>query len=125
MVEVINKDELEQALKNKETAILIKGDLAKKIGKKKKFKRGAFIIGGIMLVGGLALVPFSGGTSLLGTVSGFEVITATGATISMTTAEVAILAGLGTIGLSTASLAILKGYSFEYQKDGTIRLTKK
>ena len=38
MVTVTTKEELELALKNKEANILIKGDLAKKLHRKKKIK---------------------------------------------------------------------------------------
>lgn len=123
MITVTTKEELEQALMRKEQHIQIKGELAKKIAKKKKIKSVMKIAGGVLFVAGIALVPFTGGTSLA--LNGLTVATGTGTTIALSTAEVAIVAGLGALGLSTASLALLKGYSFEYDKDGSIRLTKK
>ena len=55
MVTVTTKDELEKALKSKEKEILVEGEMANKIIRKKKLKKGALIAGGISVLGGIAL----------------------------------------------------------------------
>ena len=125
MVTVTTKEELELALKNKETNILVKGDLAKVMQKKRKIKKTAIISGAGMMLAGVALIPFTGGASITATVSGFSVATAAGTTIAASTAEVAILSGLAALGLGTICISLLKEYSFEYTPDGGVKLTHK
>ena len=125
MVTVTTKEELELALKNKEANILVKGDLAKAMQKKRKIKKTAIISGAGMILAGVALIPFTGGASITATVSGFSVATAAGTTIAASTAEVAILSGLAALGLGTICISLLKEYSFEYTQDGGVKLTHK
>lgn len=125
MVTVTTKEELKLALKNKETNILVKGDLAKVMQKKRKIKKTAIISGAGMILAGVALIPFTGGASITATVSGFSVATAAGTTIAASTAEVAILSGLAALGLGTICISLLKEYSFEYTPDGGVKLTHK
>ena len=125
MVTVTTKEELENAINKKETSILIKGDLAKVMHKKRKIKKTAKILGAGMILAGVALIPFTGGASITSSAMGFSVATAAGTTITATTAEVAILSGLATLGLSTICISLLKEYSFEYTPDGGVKLTHK
>jgi NCAIR mutase (PurE)-related protein len=125
MVTVTTKEELELALKNKEANILVKGDLAKVMQKKKKIKKAAMFSGAGMILAGVALIPFTGGASITATMSGFSIMTAAGTTIAASTAEVAILSGLAALGLGSICIALLKEYSFEYTPDGGVKLTHK
>lgn len=125
MITVTTKEGLEKALKNEEPTILVKGDLAKVMQKKKKIKKAAIISGAGMILAGVALIPFTGGASITATISGFSVATAAGTTIAASTAEVAILSGLAALGLGAISISLLKEYSFEYTPDGGVKLTHK
>lgn len=125
MVTVTTKEELELALKNKEATILVMGDLAKKMHKKRKIKKSSIITGAGLILAGVALIPFTGGASITATISGFSVATAAGTTIAASTAEVAILSGLAALGLGTICISLLKEYSFEYTPDGGVKLTHK
>lgn len=125
MVTVTTKEELELALKNKEAKILVKGDLAKVMRKKKKINKAAIITGAGIILAGVALIPFTGGASIVPTVMGFTATTVEGGAIALSTAEVAILSGVAALGLGTISLALLKEYSFEYTPDGGVKLTHK
>ena len=125
MVTVTTKEELEKALKNKEAKIVIQGELAnefvKKLEKKKTAKKGV-MIGGICTTAlGLALLPFSFGASS-GIVASGLTVTIGGATVVLTTAEVAIV--MGTLGV-VVSLAILRDYTVEVKSDGTVTMTRK
>lgn len=112
MVTVTTKEELEKALKSKEKEILVEGEIAKKIVRKKKMKKGALIAGGVSVLGGIALLPFTGGASAIAIAQGLTV-----GGVTITTAEAAL--GAGAI-LSVASLALLRNYEIEYEstKDG-------
>ncbi len=111
MVTVTTKDELEIALKNKEKEILVEGEMANKILRKKKLKKGSLIVGGASILGGIALLPFTGGASAIAIAQG---LTIGGITIS--TAEVIIGAG---VVLSTASIALLSKYEIIYESNKT------
>lgn len=125
MVTVTTKEELETALKNKEAKIVIQGEIAnefvKKYEKRKKAKKGA-MIGGIGLTAlGLVLLPFSFGASS-GVVASGLTATIGGATVVMTTAEVAIVMGVLGVGVSTA---LLKNYEVVVGKDYVEMTNKK
>lgn len=124
MTTVTTKEELEQALKNKEASILVKGELAAAMRKKKRRKKTAIFCGAGLVLAGVALIPFTGGASL--TASGIGLtVAAGGTTVAATTAEVAIFAGVAALGLGAVSLALLKNYTFEITKQGHILLTSK
>lgn len=125
MVTVTTKEELENALKNNEATILVTGDLARVMQKKKKIKKAAMISGAGMILAGVALIPFTGGASITATAMGFSVATAEGTTIAASTAELAILSGLAALGLGAIYISLLKEYSFEYTPDGGVKLTHK
>jgi len=122
MVTVTTKEELEKALKSKEKEILVEGEIAKNIVRKKKMKKGALIVGGASVLGGIALLPFTGGASAIAIAQGLTV-----GGVTVTTAEAAI--GAGAI-LSVASLALLKNYEIEFESnkagnDKRVKLTLK
>ena len=80
------------------------------------------MIGGICTTAlGLALLPFSFGASS-GIVASGLTVTIGGATVVLTTAEVAIV--MGTLGV-VVSLAILRDYTVEVKSDGTVTMTRK
>lgn len=124
MVTVTTKEELELALKNKEAYILIKGDLAKLIKKKRKIKKTAMLTSVALLAVGVALIPFTGGSSMLPTM-GFVYTSAAGSVLSISAGEFAMISGILALGLGTVCVALLKEYSFEYTSDGDIKLTHK
>ena len=109
MVTVTTKEELEKALDDKEKEILVEGEMAKKIIRKKRMKRGALITGGASILGGIALLPFTGGGSAIAIAHG---LTAGGITISTT--EIFVGAGLL---LSASSLLLLKNYEVEFESN--------
>ena len=109
MVTITTKEELEKALKNKEEEILIEGEIAKRIVRKKNIKKGAMITGGASIVAGLVLLPFTGGGSAIAIAHG---LTAGGITISTT--EIFVGAGLL---LSASSLLLLKNYEVEFESN--------
>lgn len=118
---VYKKEELEQAKNKGYEKIIIKGELADKLYKVKKITTLskaslALIIGAIGA--GVALSPFSGGTSLL--VPGFTA-TAVGATTGVGAAAIILAASLG-IALI---LAIYRDYEEISYKDGELILRKK
>ena len=120
MVTVTTKDELENALKSKEPEILIKGEMAAKIKRKHKLKRGALIGGIATTAAGIILLPFTGGGSS-GLVAHGLTVTAGTVTVTMTAGELAILLGFAS---TVTSIALLKGYAL--QVDGNIvKLTRK
>ncbi len=123
MVTVTTKEGLKKALQSREKSIILKGEIAKTFIKKKKQKRAALIAGASLILVGLGLVPFTGGTSLAAATSGFTAIMG-GTTITLGVGELAILAGLISLGLGTLALAVIKEYDIKWEKY-SIELTKK
>lgn len=123
------KEELKNALENKEKEILCVGKVAKAIRRKKKVKMAAkiggiatFIGGTAAIVGGIAAAPFTGGVSLTGAVAGASAIAGAGAaltisTITLSTTELAIICGT-----CLASLAIYKHYDVVFNPNGSVSL---
>ena len=122
MVTVYTKEELEQALRAKESHIRIKGELAEVIKKKVKRQKTAKKIGiGTAAIGAAALIaaPLTGGASLIAG-AGATAMGLTVGTVTITVAELAILVG-GTVAIT----AILKGYKkVKMNSDGSIELEK-
>ena len=112
MVTVTTKEELKQAIKKNEQHIVVEGKLATKIKKMKKCKKGLTIASGVLLAAGIALIPFTGGSSGVA-VMGLE---AAAGTVSLSTVEV--LAIVGVIGL-TFSIALFKNYDIIMSKGDT------
>ena len=120
MVTITTKEELEKALENKEKEILVEGEMAKKIIRKKKVKKG-ILIGGIATTAvGIILLPFTGGGSSGLVFHGLTVATGT-TTVTMTAGELAILLGFTS---TVASIALLKGYTIQVGA-GNVLLTRK
>lgn len=116
MVVVKSQAELKSAMARKEKHIRIEGPFAKelynKIQKRKKIRKGALISGGVLALGGLLAAPFTGGGSLLGSATGLSMMGFTAATvgsITITTAELAIICGTG-----IAFYAIYKGAKIKF-----------
>lgn len=122
MVTVYTKEELEQALRAKESHIQIKGELAEVIKKKVKRQKTAKKIGiGTAAIGAAALIaaPLTGGASLIAG-AGETAMGLASATVTVSAAELAILVG-GTVAIT----ALLKGYKkVKMNSDGSIELEK-
>lgn len=117
MVTVTTKDQLKQAISNKQFPILCKGEIAHQLKRRKKISRAAKIGGAALAIGGIAAIPFTGGASAAATATG---LTAMGLTIgaggvAISTAELAILVGGG-----VAITGILKGKVVKLNPDGTV-----
>lgn len=118
MVTVRTKQELEVALKNKATSIRIEGPYAKEFAntireRKRKAntaKKTAMGVGALALIGGIAAAPFTGGVSLAGSVVGATAMGLTVGTITISTAELAMILGF-------AAYAINKGYKIKIGKE--------
>lgn len=118
MVTVRTKQELEVALKNKATSIRIEGPYAKEFAntirsrkrKAKSAKKIAMGVGALVLIGGIAAAPFTGGVSLAGSVAGATAMGLTVGTITISTAELAMILGF-------AAYAINKKYKIKIGKE--------
>lgn len=125
MITVRTKHELEVALKNKATSIRIEGPYAKEFAntirsRKKKAeiaKKTAMGVGTLVLIGGIAAAPFTGGVSLAGSVVGATAMGLTIGTITISTAELAMILGF-------AAYALNKKYKIKIgKKDEYIELS--
>ena len=106
MITVYNKQELQEALKNKGQKIRVEGsyanELAQKIHRKKKVSKAVMVGGAVVALGGLAAAPFTGGASL-------------GATaVTLTTAQLALILG---VSASLLGYAIHKKYKITIKRD--------
>ena len=92
----------------------MKGEIAEKIIRKKKRKKGAVIGGIALVVGGLAALPFTGGASAAGILGGLGL---TVGAVTISAAELAIL-----VGGSVTVYGIYKGYNVEFKSgpDGLV-----
>ena len=117
MKTVTTTKELEEAIKAGETQLLLKGEIAEKIIKKKKRKKGALIGGAVLALGGLIALPFTGGASAVGIFAGLGL---TIGTITMSAAELAII-----VGGSIAIIGLIKDYDVKFNSDGSVELKKK
>ncbi len=91
--------ELERALSEGETHLLLKGDLARAINKKKSRRKVAKIVGAAFVAGGVLTAIPTAGASLGATAIGLTI-----GTFTITAIELAII-----FGGSAVILAILKG----------------
>ena len=114
MVVVGTKEELQEAIKNKVDSIRIEGPyagiVAQKIRSRKKVKKVAIGVGTLALVGGVIAAPFTGGASLAGSVAGATAMGLTVGTITISTAELAMILGF-------AAYAINKKYKIKIGND--------
>lgn len=125
MIVVRTKEELQEAVKNKTTSIRIEGPYAKEFAntirtRKRKAntaKKTAMGGGALALIGGIAAAPFTGGVSLAGSVVGATAMGLTIGTITISTAELAMILGF-------AAYALNKKYKIKIgKKDEYIELS--
>lgn len=114
MVVVRTKEELQEAIKNKVDSIRIEGPyagiVAQKIRSRKKVKKVAIGVGTLALIGGVIAAPFTGGASLAGSVAGATAMGLTVGTITISTAELAMILGF-------AAYVINKKYKIKIGKE--------
>ena len=114
MVVVRTKEELREAIKNKVDSIRIEGPyagiVAQKIRSRKKVKKVAIGVGTLALIGGVIAAPFTGGASLAGSVAGATAMGLTVGTITISTAELAMILGF-------AAYVINKKYKIKIGKE--------
>ena len=118
MITVYNKQELQEALKNKGQKIRVEGsyanELAQKIHRKKKVSKSVIVGGTVAALGGLVAAPFTGGASLAGTAAGIAAMGITAGAVTLTTAELALILG---VSASLLGYAIHKNYKFKIKCD--------
>lgn len=123
-ITVTTKNELDEALKNKNVnRIRVEGPLANemraKAKKQKIIRRGSLIAGSLITAGALIAAPFTAGTSLIAGAAGLTATALTVGTVTMTATELAMLIG-GGLGLAT--LAMKHGYKIKFNPDGTVSI---
>lgn len=121
MVTVRSKQELEIAMKNKAASIRIEGPYAKTfanaVRSRKRKTKVAVGVGALALIGGVAAAPFTGGASLAGSAAGLAAMGLTIGTITISTAELAMILGF-------AAYALNKNYNIKIGKgDRYIEMT--
>lgn len=113
MVTVRNKEELEVALKNKANSIRIEGPYAKAFARtirsRRKKTKVAIGLGTLALIGGIAAAPFTGGTSLAGSVMGATAMGLTIGTATISAGELAMILGF-------AAYALYRKYTIKFEK---------
>ena len=127
MITVYTLAELESALKRREKKILVRGAAAiairAKVQKRKRLKKAAGT-GVLLAIAGLALAPFTGGTSAVATTPAIFGLTTAGSATAITafttaltisTTELAIL-----VGGSIAMVALLKDRRVKFNPDGSV-----
>lgn len=118
MVTVRTKVEFNEALKQKPSVIHVEGELAETIRKRTKIKKIGKGAGLALLIGGVVLLPFTGGASVASIGAGAMALTV--GTVSVSVAELAILVG-GVI----AVLGVLKGAKVKFNSDGSVEIEPK
>ena len=121
MVTVRTKQELEVAVKNKAASIRIEGPYAKTfanaVRSRKRKTNVAVGVGALALIGGVAAAPFTGGASLAGSAAGLAAMGLTIGTVTISTAELAMILGF-------AAYALNKNYNIKIGKgDKYIEMT--
>ncbi len=124
MVQVYSKKELQKAIANNEKSILVCGAYAQEMKTKyqrhKKAKKGSLIAGGALALAGLVAIPFTGGVSGAATATGIGMMGLTIGTVTLTTAELAIIAGFG-LGV----IGVVKGFNVSFKPTGEVLIEKK
>ena len=104
MITVRSKQELEVALKNKTASVRIEGPYAKTFANAVRSRRRkakvAIGFGALAVIGGLAAAPFTGGASLAGIVMGATAMGLTVGTVTICTAELAMILGFAAYALN-------------------------
>lgn len=111
MVTVYTKDELQKALESKATKIIIRGELAKRIKRKRRNRK---IVAGIIAAASIAAIPFTGGASAVGA----STMGLMAGTVAISTTELVILVGGGIV-----MTALLIGYrKIKFNADGSVEI---
>ena len=114
MITVYNKQELQEALKNKGQKIRVEGsyanELAQKIHRKKKVSKAVMVGGAVVALGGLAAAPFTGSAAGIAA----KGITAGATAVTLTTAQLALILG---VSASLLGYAIHKKYKITIKRD--------
>ena len=113
MVTVRNNPELDAALKNKADSIRIEGQYAKTFARtirsRRKKSKAAIGLGALALTGGIAAAPFTGGTSLAGSVMRATAMGLTIGTATISAGELAMILGF-------AAYALYRKYTIKIEK---------
>lgn len=118
MISVSTKDGFKRALENKESQILVTGELARSMRRRSKVKKTSKIGAAALVLGGIVAIPFTGGASAGLTAMGLTAAALTVGTVTISVGELAILCGF-VIGMT----AVLKGAKVEFRSDGTVVVT--
>ncbi|MBO5013135.1 MAG: hypothetical protein J6C57_03745 [Paludibacteraceae bacterium] len=128
MVQVYSKEELQKAIANNEKSIMVCGayaqEMKSKYQRRKKAKKGSLIAGGALALAGLVAMPFTGGASGAATAVGAGMMGLTIGTITLTTAELAIIAGI-TAGFGLGVVGLAKGFNVSFKPTGEVLIEKK
>lgn len=104
MIVVRTKEELQEAIKNKVDSIRIEDPYAKTFANAVRSRRRkakvAIGFGALAVIGGFAAAPFTGGASLAGTVMGATAMGLTVGTVTISTAELAMILGFAAYALN-------------------------
>lgn len=101
MITVSTKEDLKRALENKEKQIKVTGKLAETMRRKSKVRKASKFGAAALIIGGIIAIPFTGGASSRVTAMGLAMTGLTVGTVTISTAELAILCGfiIGMTGL--------------------------
>ena len=114
---VYTTTELEEAIKAGETKLLLKGEIAEMIRKRKARKKRTLIGGLALAAAGLVALPFTMGASTPLLIGGLGL---TIGTVTISAAELAIL-----VGGSIAIIGLCKDYTITFNSDGSVTLERK
>jgi len=114
---VYTTTELEEAIKAGETKLLLKGEIAEMIRKRKARKKRTLIGGLALAAAGLVALPFTLGASTPLLIGGLGL---TIGTVTISAAELAIL-----VGGSIAIIGLCKDYTITFNSDGSVTLERK
>lgn len=128
MVQVYSKEELQKAIANNEKSIMVCGayaqEMKSKYQRRKKAKKGSLIAGGALALAGLVAMPFTGGASGAATAVGAGMMGLTIGTVTLTAAELAIIAGI-TAGFGLGVVGLAKGFNVSFKPTGEVLIEKK
>lgn len=120
MITVSTKEDLKRALENKEKQIKVTGKLAETMRRKSKVRKASKFGAAALIIGGIIAIPFTGGASSRVTAMGLAMTGLTVGTVTISTAELAILCGF-IIGMT----GLLKGAKIKFCSDGTVEVEPK
>ncbi len=112
---ITTKDEFKSALERKERRILVGGDLAKKFKRRKQMSVAAKVGGGLLIAASAIAIPFSGGASSAGMVTGAGMMGLTIGSVSISSLDLAIIVG-GALGM----YGIHNKCKVTFNSDGTV-----